>query len=538
MRQGESRAGASASAGQDSDAPVDLDERLQFEHLIADLSRAFISMSPSDVLQNIHPALERAVSFLAADRITLVELCGEPPQLTLIASWARPGIRPLEESNVSRNLPWIAGEILAGRPIVLSNLRGLPSAATEEHAEAEQTGIRAILAAPVRVAGRIFGALSLTSIAPRTWTETDVRRVHLLGEIFANAFARARSFKEIEALKERLEAENVVLREEIGEFGDAVGRSEEWSRVLRRVGQVAATDANVLIMGETGTGKEVIAHAIHARSSRSDRAFVRVNCAAIPATLVESELFGHEKGAFTGATARKLGRFELADQGTIFLDEIGDLAPDLQAKLLRVLQHGEFERLGSTHTIKVDARVIAATNRDLARAMSEGKFRDDLYYRLNVFPIHLPPLRQRRDDIALLVWHFIGLRQGKLGKRIERVPQRTMQALIDYAWPGNVRELENAIERALILSPGTTLILEDALVAPSGSAHALPAGSGAEAPMQPTPTLTEAERELVLRTLELCGGRITGRGNAAERLGVNPSTLRSRMKKLGIGRAR
>ena len=337
-------------------------------------------------------------------------------------------------------------------------------------------------------------------------------------------------------MKERLEAENVEasrrdrrVRRRGGPIGGMVA-------VLRRVGQVAATDANVLIWVKRAPARKSsrmrFMPAARARSASSASTAPRFPPPRRERVLRTRE--GRVHGSH-GAQARTL---RARRSGHDLPRRDRRPGTDLQAKLLRVLQHGEFERLGSTHTIKVDARVIAATNRDLARAMSEGKFRDDLYYRLNVFPIHLPPLRQRRDDIALLVWHFIGLRQGKLGKRIERVPQRTMQALIDYAWPGNARELENVIERALILSPGDTLILEDALVAPSGSAHALPAGSGAEAPMPPTPTLTEAERELILRTLELCGGRITGRGNAAERLGVNPSTLRSRMKKLGIGRAR
>jgi len=530
-----SSAGTRAENGQsqmpDVLASIDANADLSFEHLIADLSRSFISMSPAEALAGIEPALQRAAVFLAVDRITLAELRGEPVQLTLISSWARDGVEPLQASNVSRALPWLAAEILAGRSIVHSHLpEQLPAAAAEERAEVARTGIRALLTVPVRVAGAVFGALSVTAVQPRKWTGIEVRRVQLFGEIFANAFARARAFREIEALKERLEAENVVLREEIGVFDEAVGRSEAWLNVLRRVGQVAGTDATVLILGETGTGKEVIAHALHARSARAARPFIRVNCAAIPATLIESELFGHETGAFTGALTRRIGRFELAQGGTIFLDEIGDLAPDLQAKLLRVLQQGEFERLGSAQTIEVDARVIAATNRDLPRAMRDGTFRDDLYYRLNVFPIHLPPLRQRRDDIPLLTWHFIGLRQDKLGRRIERVPERTMQALMEYAWPGNARELENVIERAMILSAGSTLILEDALVAPSSAAAS---GMAAAAP----PTLAQAERILIIESLDRCGGRITGRGNAADRLGINPSTLRSRMKKLGIGRA-
>ncbi len=329
-------------------------------------------------------------------------------------------------------------------------------------------------------------------------------------------------------LHERLRAEERYLQEAIGgtpDFEDIVGQSTALRRVFHKVEQVAPTDSSVLILGETGTGKELIARAIHNRSRRRERPLVVVNCAALPSTLIESEFFGHEKGAFTGALARKIGRFELADGGTILLDEIGDLALDLQAKLLRVLQQGEFERIGSTTTQKVDVRVIAATNRKLDKETASGTFRSDLFYRLSVFPIQLPPLRERGDDIPLLAWYFIAKSQRKLGKNIIEVPAKTMDAMTVYSWPGNVRELENVIERAVILTSGPSLHVDESFVRGAGPAHPMAAGGR---------TLAEVERAYILQVIGECGGHIKGNNNAAARLGLNPSTLRSRMKKLGI----
>jgi formate hydrogenlyase transcriptional activator len=334
---------------------------------------------------------------------------------------------------------------------------------------------------------------------------------------------------EVRQLKERLEAENVYLREEIlhtNEFQDIVGRSAALRRVLEGVAQVAPTDATVLLLGETGTGKEVIARAIHARSRRNDKPLIAVNCAALPSTLMESELFGHEKGAFSGALIRQLGRFEVADKGTLLLDEVGELASELQAKLLRVLQEGTFERVGSSQTIRVDVRVIAASNRDLAEAVRLGRFRADLYYRLNVFPIQIPPLRQRQEDIPLLVWHFIAKKQRRLGTQIQEIPQEVMRRLQAYDWPGNIRELENVIEQALILSPRSSHVLDKQFVMQRVGS---PATSGSQ-------SLEEAERAAILNTLAGCGWKIKGKGNAADRLGIKPSTLYFRMKKLGISR--
>ena len=335
---------------------------------------------------------------------------------------------------------------------------------------------------------------------------------------------RRRAEAELAAFKDRLEAENVYLQEEIrSHFEEIVGDSDAMRKVLYKVEQVAATGATVLILGETGTGKELIARALHRLSPRRERPLVKVNCAALPTTLIESELFGHEKGAFTGALSRKAGRFELADTGTLFLDEIGDLPLELQAKLLRVLQEGEFERLGGAKTLHVDVRIIAATNRDLEQAMAEGTFRSDLYYRLTVFPIELPPLKDRRGDVPLLMHYFVDRKQAELGRKVDKIPQEVMDRLAAYGWPGNVRELENVVERALILSPGDTLLLEESF------------GAGREAPASPE-RLEDLERGHIRSVLEACGWKVKGKGNAAERLGLTPPTLRNRMKKFGIVR--
>ena len=332
----------------------------------------------------------------------------------------------------------------------------------------------------------------------------------------------------IERLNARLEADNVYLKEEIKtlhDFDEIVGESSLLRLALMRLAQVAPTNSSVLLTGQTGTGKELFARARHERSRRHARPLVRVNCAALPPTLVESELFGYaEKGAFTGAIAQRLGRFELADGGTIFLDEIGDLTPEVQVRFLRVLQEGEFERVGSSRTRKVDVRVIAATHHDLEALIAEGRFRADLFYRLSVYPIRLPSLRERSEDIPRLVWYFIHRHQRELGRQITKVPQRVMQALQNHSWPGNIRELENVVERAMIASDGDTLYLNDhlPLVRPSDVVAELP------------DNLDEVQRLHIESVLERCGWRINGIGNAAERLGVHPNTLRFRMKKLGV----
>ena len=355
--------------------------------------------------------------------------------------------------------------------------------------------------------------------ANETLEQKVVERTAELGE----------ALDEVEKLKQQLEAENIYLREEIqGEhnFEDLVGGSEAIGKVLTQVDQVASTDATVLILGETGTGKELLARAVHNRSGRKERPLVKVNCAALPSELIESELFGHEKGAFTGAAAQKIGRFELADGGTIFLDEIGDLPLELQAKLLRVLQEGELERLGSAKTLQVDVRVIAATNRDLEEAVREKTFREELFYRLNVFPIQSPPLREREGDIPLLVTFFVNKYSAKIGRSIEAVSKEAMAALQMYPWPGNVRELENVIERAVIVCPGDILEAGDWL--PKSHSDVMLSVSG---------TLDDVQRSHILEVLGLTQWRIRGPDGAARILGVKPTTLEARMKRLGIVRS-
>jgi transcriptional regulator with GAF, ATPase, and Fis domain len=336
---------------------------------------------------------------------------------------------------------------------------------------------------------------------------------------------------ELERSKDRLQAEAEYLREDLNreqQSTEIVGVSSAMVATLKKVEQAAKTDATVLLLGETGTGKELLARALHSWSNRTKMPLVKIDCATLPSGLIESELFGHEKGAFTGAQEMKLGRFELADGGTVFLDEVGELPLDLQSKLLRVLQEGEFQRLGAKREQKVDVRIIAATNRDLREEMREGRFRSDLYYRLSVFPIESPPLRDRREDIPLLASYFLSKFQVTLGRRISTIEESSMEALQAYNWPGNVRELQNVIERSAILCSGDTLIVKEVL-GDFGVPDREPGSSL-------TQDLADVERASILHALEASGWKVKGEGNAASRLGINPGTLRSRMKKMGIVR--
>ena len=396
-----------------------------------------------------------------------------------------------------------------------------------------QEEMESLCALPLATGDRCLGALFF--MAARKDAYGSLRRglFDQVASAIAVALDGCLAHEEVRQLRDRLAAENVYLKEEIRaehNFTEVVGNSPKLRAVLQKIEQVAATDSTVLIYGETGTGKELIARAIHNRSARKDRPLVKVNCAAISAGLVESELFGHVKGAFTGALANRDGRFKVADGGTIFLDEVGELPPETQVKLLRVLQEHEFEPIGSDKSIKVDVRIIAATNRNLDDAVRAGKFRSDLLYRLNVFPIHVPPLRERTGDVPLLVKFFVQNFAKKLGKKITQVSEDTMQRLTSYSWPGNIRELQNVIERAVILSTGNGLVLDEqfqpAAVAPAASTPASP----------PTPSLKDAERHHIESVLGQAGWVIEGDRGAAKILGMHPNTLRSRMKKLGIQR--
>jgi formate hydrogenlyase transcriptional activator len=396
---------------------------------------------------------------------------------------------------------------------------------------AKRYGVQSSCHLPLTTARRRLGILVFACKQPFAYETADVGFLQLVANQVAVAVENAIAFQEIETLKDQLAKENAYLEEEVRtehNFGELIGESAALRRVLKEAETVAPTGSTVLIRGESGTGKELIARALHDLSPRQGRTFVKLNCAAIPTGLLESELFGHEKGAFTGAIMQKIGRFELAHQGTLFLDEVGDIPLELQPKLLRVLQEQEFERLGSTRTIKVDVRLVAATNRDLARMVADGRFRSDLYYRLHVFPIALPPLRERREDIPRLVRHFTQRFARRMGRRIEAIPAAIMDALVSYPWPGNVRELQNVIERAVILSPGP------ALQVPLGDLQS--AVTQAPEPTAAAVTLAEAEREHILGALRETGWVVAGPKGAAARLGMKRSTLQEKMRKLGISR--
>jgi formate hydrogenlyase transcriptional activator len=398
-----------------------------------------------------------------------------------------------------------------------------------------EDGVRSVVRVPLVVRDRIIGSLVFACAVPRAFGEAEVDLLMAVSGPVAAAVANALAFAEIARLKNQLERENLVLREEIDErnsHDEIVGGSRSLCRLLAQVNKVASTDTTVLITGETGTGKELVARALHRHSRRADHAFVAVNCAALPANLIASELFGHEKGAFTGAVTRRIGRFELADGGTLFLDEAGDLPPEVQVALLRVLQEGELQRVGGNETHSVDVRVVAATNRDLGADAEAGRFRSDLYYRLAVFPIQVPALRERRDDIPLLVEYFAARIGPRLGKRFRVVARESMEHLKAYAWPGNVRELQNVVERAAILSDGDTLRF-DQLLLPGGVAEGAPVNQDVAEPPSEDALQRQARRQIE-EALAACGGRVSGPQGAAARLGIPASTLESKIHRLGI----
>jgi formate hydrogenlyase transcriptional activator len=397
----------------------------------------------------------------------------------------------------------------------------------------ERMGVVAAGARPLEFRGELMGVIGMLN--QRVFDPQEFELLGIFADQAAVAIKSAVLFAELERYKQRLQTENAYLQEEIRTergFEEIVGQSSALRAVLKKVKQVAGVETTVLLTGETGTGKELIARAIHALSGRKDRPMIKVNCGAIPQGVVESELFGHERGAFTGALQRRIGRFELADKGTLFMDEVGELPLDTQVKLLRVLQEQEFERLGGGRPIQVDVRLVAATNRDLDVEVTDARFRADLYYRLNVFPIRVPPLRERPDDIPLLVRHFLARFQRKLAKPLRAVTADGMKRLMDYSWPGNIRELQNVLERACVLARGPVV---DVAAGFGGTAQS---DTGAAAPVadERIVTLDEHEQQQIRRALEEAGGKIHGPGGAAQLLGINASTLRSRMEKHGMTR--
>jgi formate hydrogenlyase transcriptional activator len=506
-----------------------LEEQLEFERLVAELSTQFINLPIERVDDVVKDALQRVAEALNVDRATFFRI---EPDGTAVApvGWQRPGIPPAPPLSVRERFPWVYEAVAAGRLMHFADVDQIPSALDREGFRA--LGVQSSVTIPVSVAGRVIGGVGFNAIHhQRAWSRDVLQRLQVFATAFGNLLVRReadealrRAFGEVERLRLQLHEENAYLRAEARERlgSSVVGDSPAMRRVLEQVRQVADTSATVLLLGETGTGKELFATQIHELSARRARAMVRVNCAAIPTSLMESELFGHEKGAYTGAVARQAGRFELAHHSTIFLDEIGDLSPDIQVKLLRVLEERRIERLGNPTPIQVDTRIIAATHRNLERRIAEGAFREDLFYRLNVFPIVIPPLRERAPDVPLLVWHFVGEVSKTLGKRIESVPQEDLAALARYPWPGNIRELRNVVERSMI-------------TASSGVLRIAPPASSAAAQKR-SERLSDVETEHLREVLESTGWRVRGAGGAAECLGLRPTTLETRMAKLGLKR--
>ena len=514
-------------------AAVQLAERLKFEQTVAGLSARFINLPTDRADSEITSGLELLVEALDTDRASLAQFDPLTGDLVVTHNWARPGIPKFGERLVKGTLPWLEAQLSRGEVVALETPEDLPSEAIHEREYGKLLGIKSTLAVSLRVGGKVVGGISTGAFRrSHRWDDYLISRVKDIADIFANALSRKwadeelqKAIGQIRELKDRLERENVYLQEEIRldhSHAEVIGSSAVIRKVLKQAEQVAPTDSVVLILGETGTGKELLARTIHELSHRKGHAMVKVNCATLPATLIESELFGREKGAYTGALAREIGRFEVADKSTLFLDEIGELPLELQPKLLRVLQEGEFERLGSSKTVRVDVRVIAATNRNLVAMMKEGKFRQDLFYRLSVFPISVPPLRERPDDIPALVWHILNDLGRRMGRQVRGVHPSTMDSFRKYSWPGNVRELRNVIERNLILSAEPVFRAE---IAEAGEIN-----------VPKMLRLDEMELDHLRNVLQSTRWRVRGHGGAAEILGLKPTTLEARMKKMGLTR--
>jgi formate hydrogenlyase transcriptional activator len=508
-----------------------VEEQLEFERVVADLTVKFINVPSERIDDTIREALQRIGETLEIDRCQLFRM--KPDGMaTDPVGWRSPGVGPPPSPvDTEAQFPCLSETLRSGRPVCFSTVDEIPNPV--DRASCRAFGIRSSVAVPLKVGGRLVGAVGFNILREeRAWPPDVVHRLRVFAAAFGSVLARRESeetlrnaLTEVERLRDQLPAENLYLRREAQErlgTGNIVGQSAAIPRVLKQVRQVAPTNSTVLLLGETGTGKELLATRIHELSGRHARAMVRVNCSAIPSTLIESELFGREKGAFTGAMARQVGRFELADHSTIFLDEIGDLPADVQVKLLRVLEERQIERLGSAKSIHVDTRIIAATHRNLEQRIAEGSFREDLFYRLNVFPIQVPPLRERVEDIPLLVWRFVEEFSKTFGKRIDAIPHDNLAMLQRHSWPGNIRELRNIVERAMIVATGPRLTIT------------LPTSTAAAG--KRSTKLVDVEKDHIRSVLEGSGWRVRGVGGAADRLGLRPTTLETRMARLGIKR--
>ncbi len=513
-----------------------LAQRRRFQELVADVSSRLVTAPDEKAEAIVQDCMRSVCEFVEADRSTIFWLDAESDTISVEYIWSPDG-NPFRLVSMDQ-FPKFGAELKAARAVRIDDVPSMPDEYATDRENLHRYGLKSFIALPLVVGGATVGGMTCGRLKKqKSWSDQAVQDLTVFAELFANYVLRLKSrqaldsaLQQLTSAKERLEAENVYLRHEIElthGFDEIIGRSEVVLHSLQLVEQVAPTKTPVLIMGETGTGKELIARAIHELSERCERPLVKVNCAALPANLIESELFGHEKGAFTGADGAKRGRFDLAHGSTLFLDEIGEIPIELQAKLLRVLQEGEFDRLGGNETIKVDVRLVVATNRDLAEAVREGEFRSDLYYRINTFPILLPALRARGDDIELLAQHFVRMHAPRLGRDVNEISAQMMNQLNRYAWPGNVRELEGVVQRALISSTGPVLNLAAPLV--SGE-------SVKELVNVPVSDLRLIEREHIVAVLEDAKWKISGSAGAAARLGIPPSTLRSKMKKLSIMR--
>jgi formate hydrogenlyase transcriptional activator len=514
------------------DAFGKIEKQLQLEKLISELSTEFVNLNPNEIDQKIDDGLKLISESLGVDRIALLQFSSDKRELHLTHGHSSNAVHSPPRFLVSEQLPWFSGSLRRGKTLIIPTVKEIPEDAVQERQYVKEQGIKSFLTIPMIVSGSIIGAISYSYMnSEQAWTDDLIQWFRLVTEVFVNALDRKqkaqkiqKAFVEINELKDKLEKENLYLRREIElnyKHEEIVGRSKGIKHVLSQVEKVAEQNTCVLITGETGTGKELIAHAIHNLSPRRGHVMIKVNCAALPASLIESEMFGREKGAYTGALTRRIGRFEAAHGSTIFLDEISDLPLEIQVKLLRVLQEGKFERLGSTKTMESDVRVITATNQNLSEAVKKGIFRNDLYYRLNVFPIVVPPLRERRDDIPLLIWYFVKEFENAMGKKIESIPQHSLKLLLTYSWPGNIRELKNVIERAMILCEGPVLKVNRI---------------ESEETITQNITLEDATRNHIRKVLESAEWRVSGKNGAAELLGLKRTTLLTKMKKLNIKR--
>jgi len=512
--------------------PATFGPPMAVELLLADLSSQFINLPADEIAQAIRTGLGRTCRLLDLDRASMFRV-GSGGAFVNSVAWTADGVTPIDCAMLNtEHFPRTIERLLSGETVHFGTTEEVPNEIDRRNYD--RLDIQSLMAVPLSFDGRVGAIATFSAIGrKRTWSADLIERLALIAKVLAQVVARQQrdealqqAIEEANRLKNQLQAENVYLRHEARDrLGPVhiVGTSDSLRRAIAQAEQVTGTDSTVLLLGETGTGKELFASYIHSLSQRRARPMVRVNCAAIPATLVESELFGREKGAFTGALARQVGRFELADHSTIFLDEIGDLPLELQVKLLRVLEERTFERLGSSRPISIDTRIICATHRSLEQRIAEGEFREDLYYRLNVFPIQVPPLRERVEDIPALVYKLVEEFSSHFGKRIDVIERESFQALQRYPWPGNIRELRNVVERAMIETRSRRLTI------------ALPE-SPAGAPATASPKLADVEREHILAVLKSSAWRIRGASGAANRLGMKPTTLETRMAKLRLKR--